>query len=337
MTDRSEGGQKRASYGPPRIRILSTKYHDAETGLYYYGYRYYSAEMGRWLSRDPRGEAGSLNLYLFVYNNPLYFVDPFGLNPIESFIVSLSGVLDKSLNAAIESLGWNDPNLATRLQSGVEWQLESSGLYTLDETISSIFQVVYITSIGAEYAAGYALLAGPQGIITGAGGVLLLADAADKTQELFTGRNKFREWVDSMPITDKEKQIILCAKEISVIVIEGAGAASYGSRNVVYRYVGPGEARMAEELKFVPNVDLAGKPKNVFYSPEKYTSASTVEDALRIGSKNPVNPTPTPTHRITVDASKPSWMYGGNVEGGTGTELITRDKLIVIRVDSLGK
>ena len=71
---------------------FSTKYRDNETGLYYYGYRYYSSELGRWLSRDPRGEAGSLNLYLFVYNNPLYFIDPFGLNPIESFIVSLSGV-----------------------------------------------------------------------------------------------------------------------------------------------------------------------------------------------------------------------------------------------------
>ena len=32
---------------------FSTKYQNNETGLYYYGYRYYSAELGRWLSRDP--------------------------------------------------------------------------------------------------------------------------------------------------------------------------------------------------------------------------------------------------------------------------------------------
>jgi RHS repeat-associated protein len=32
---------------------FSTKYTDDETGLVYYGFRYYSAELGRWLSRDP--------------------------------------------------------------------------------------------------------------------------------------------------------------------------------------------------------------------------------------------------------------------------------------------
>lgn len=37
---------------------FSTKYYDAETGLYYYGYRYYSPEIGRWPSRDPIGEKG---------------------------------------------------------------------------------------------------------------------------------------------------------------------------------------------------------------------------------------------------------------------------------------
>src|SRR5688572_29073516 len=31
---------------------FSTKYQDSETGLYYFGYRYYNAETGRWLSRD---------------------------------------------------------------------------------------------------------------------------------------------------------------------------------------------------------------------------------------------------------------------------------------------
>jgi len=35
---------------------FSTKYWDDETGLYYYGQRYYSPELGRWPSRDPIGE-----------------------------------------------------------------------------------------------------------------------------------------------------------------------------------------------------------------------------------------------------------------------------------------
>ena len=37
---------------------FSTKYHDAETDLYYYGHRYYSPSLGRWISRDPIDEDG---------------------------------------------------------------------------------------------------------------------------------------------------------------------------------------------------------------------------------------------------------------------------------------
>ena len=33
--------------------MFSTKFYDWETGLYYYGYRYYNPSTGRWLSRDP--------------------------------------------------------------------------------------------------------------------------------------------------------------------------------------------------------------------------------------------------------------------------------------------
>jgi len=37
---------------------FSTKYLDEPTGYYYYGHRYYSPELGRWMSRDPIGEVG---------------------------------------------------------------------------------------------------------------------------------------------------------------------------------------------------------------------------------------------------------------------------------------
>lgn len=58
---------------------FSTKYFDAETGLYYYGYRYYSPGLGRWINRDPIGEQGGLNLYAYVWNNPIQLLDPLGL------------------------------------------------------------------------------------------------------------------------------------------------------------------------------------------------------------------------------------------------------------------
>ncbi len=58
---------------------FSTKYLDEETGLYYYGYRFYHPELGLWVSRDPIGERGGINLYGFVANNSINAVDVSGL------------------------------------------------------------------------------------------------------------------------------------------------------------------------------------------------------------------------------------------------------------------
>nr|MDU9044388.1 RHS repeat-associated core domain-containing protein [Candidatus Electrothrix aestuarii] len=57
---------------------FSSKYADDVTGLYYYGYRYYSPRLGRWLSRDPIGEEGGINLYGFVGNDGGNAIDPAG-------------------------------------------------------------------------------------------------------------------------------------------------------------------------------------------------------------------------------------------------------------------
>jgi RHS repeat-associated protein len=38
--------------------LFSTKRYDAGTGLNYYGYRFYAPAIGRWMNRDPLGEAG---------------------------------------------------------------------------------------------------------------------------------------------------------------------------------------------------------------------------------------------------------------------------------------
>jgi len=48
-------------------------------GVTHYGYRYYDPVTGRWPSRDPIGEIGGVNLYGFVYNSPLSWIDLLGL------------------------------------------------------------------------------------------------------------------------------------------------------------------------------------------------------------------------------------------------------------------
>lgn len=53
----------------------SGKERDDVTGLYYYGVRYYAPWIGRWLTPDPATNIDGLNLYAFVRNNPVAFID----------------------------------------------------------------------------------------------------------------------------------------------------------------------------------------------------------------------------------------------------------------------
>ena len=56
-------------------------YRDAETGLYLCGARYYDPAYGRFINRDPIGQAGGLNLYGYAGTNPANLADPMGLCP----------------------------------------------------------------------------------------------------------------------------------------------------------------------------------------------------------------------------------------------------------------
>jgi RHS repeat-associated protein len=107
---------------------FSTKFTD-DTGLLYYGLRYYNPSTGRWISRDPIGERGGLNLYGMVNNDSINRWDFLGLSAdscrcelllkriiAQSEILALLGnammVLDERYNGVLDNikLGMRNPN-----------------------------------------------------------------------------------------------------------------------------------------------------------------------------------------------------------------------------------
>ena len=105
----------RGSYAGINPFRFSTKYNDSESGLYYYGYRYYSTGMGRWISRDPIEEQGGLNTNGFLKNNALANIDPTGLRPI-SF--AFNAFINSRLGAWLPEPGTSGLFAGTRFELG---------------------------------------------------------------------------------------------------------------------------------------------------------------------------------------------------------------------------
>ena len=60
-------------------------YYTSGNGLILCGARWYDANQGRWLTRDPIGYSGGLNLYEYCGNNPVMGIDPSGLCDVWGF------------------------------------------------------------------------------------------------------------------------------------------------------------------------------------------------------------------------------------------------------------
>jgi RHS repeat-associated protein len=80
---------------------FSTEFWDDESGLIFYGYRFYSPTLGRWISRDPSDENDNLNIYGFVHNSPIMATDVNGGFTWNSFSMRFGQSLLKKLPSIV--------------------------------------------------------------------------------------------------------------------------------------------------------------------------------------------------------------------------------------------
>jgi RHS repeat-associated protein len=88
---------------------------DTTSGLYHFRYRDYSPTLGRWTSLDPlRYEAGDVNLYRTVFNNPTVHTDPTGKSIFGKAFVKIVQITKRGLKVIARHVGFDDAVRAVR-------------------------------------------------------------------------------------------------------------------------------------------------------------------------------------------------------------------------------
>ena len=111
-------------------------YYHAPSGLNLTLYRAYDSDFGRWLSRDPIQEAGGLNLYGYVANNPINETDIHGLWP-SGIPVSKLGIYitpinvhGNSINRVLNYLTPQDISTLTTVQQMADLDQSAASAFT---------------------------------------------------------------------------------------------------------------------------------------------------------------------------------------------------------------
>lgn len=127
-------------YAKKRYRY-SGKERDEESGLYYYGARYYAGWLGRWVSCDPAGNIDGTNLFLFSKNNPFTFRDLDGFKADNSSSTSSSTAQssneDRLHNARAEFIKGLGASLTEKGLSNLINNLTSGSFSTLSRLTGS--------------------------------------------------------------------------------------------------------------------------------------------------------------------------------------------------------
>lgn len=129
----------------PKRHRYTGKERDEETGLYYYGARYYASWLARWTAADPKGLDVDMDLYAYVADNPVRLFDPDGKDWRDS--------LSWGQRAAL----WVDDKIQeSPVARGVVKNLEKRGeaLLNAPKAIAEKYEKEGLTGIGKSFVEG---------------------------------------------------------------------------------------------------------------------------------------------------------------------------------------
>lgn len=228
-------------------RFYTNQYRDNESGLYYYGGRYYNPKLARFISADPfiaePSDPQSFNRFSYVGNNPINFIDPsgFALESIDLGIIRVSRntVNDYELDNFV---AYSDPasnyayvNLNANFDQFVFNSMFSWG------AVSNILDLTSVSALksGVEFASGRDYITGNSvnrgwafvgvvgSIIPGGKGIL---KSISKSDNIYAGVKKASNFLKAAGISREKRIEILRSFDIRTIKFQKAGNNQFGIR-----------------------------------------------------------------------------------------------------------
>ncbi|MEM5343162.1 RHS repeat-associated core domain-containing protein [Paraburkholderia azotifigens] len=107
---------------------LPGQYQDDESGLHYNTYRYYDPDIARFISQDPIGLAGGMNLYAYA-PNPISWIDPWGLSCdlLSKPKKVVNSNMPHAVERAVERGVYPDKNTASEALKALSNRIEKDG------------------------------------------------------------------------------------------------------------------------------------------------------------------------------------------------------------------
>jgi RHS repeat-associated protein len=141
---------------------------NARGGFVYMRNRWYDPQTGQFLTQDPIGLAGGVNLYAYAGNNPIAFSDPFGLckrdsDPTCNFLQQFVDAANEKISSTIQAIATTTAEVIASLSPSSDAITLFSGKDATGETVGTGGRVA---------AAGFLIL----GVAGEAGGALHLVD-----------------------------------------------------------------------------------------------------------------------------------------------------------------